>query len=287
LLRGDAIAAGESAVPSGRRQFLVSGGTLLAGFTLGAVLPGRAFAAAPAGATKDPALNRPVAVSSTDYAPTPASFAVDGLAEIGTKGSGWRAAAGDPQWITVDLQAPCRVTSVVRRAPISRAGRPPPRPRSITPGTRLSEGGRRRHRHALVAELHRRPVDPGRPRRRPELRSGHHRVGGRLRGRLFTIQVSDDGTTWSDVKAVDDNPTPLRVVVNGTPVFCRGGSWGWDELLRRMTPERMDAAMALHRDMNFIWLLPGESKDVTVSWTREIAAPAVVASAHNAPSVTV
>jgi hypothetical protein len=67
----------------------------------------------------------------------------------------------------------------------------------------------------------------------------------------FTVQVSNDGTTWTDVLAVDNSPTPLRFVVNGTPVFCRGGSWGWDELLRRMLPDRMDQAMALHRDMNF------------------------------------
>jgi hypothetical protein len=60
----------------------------------------------------DLAANRPVAVSSTDYAPTPGSFAVDGLSETGVRGSGWRAAAGDPQWISVDLQAPCTIRSV-------------------------------------------------------------------------------------------------------------------------------------------------------------------------------
>ena len=38
---------------------------------------------------------------------------MDRLSEIGAKGSGWRAAQGDPQWISVDLQAPCRVESVV------------------------------------------------------------------------------------------------------------------------------------------------------------------------------
>ena len=52
-------------------------------------------------------------VSSTDYAPTPAKFAVDGMAEVGVRGSGWRAAQGDPQWMVVDLQAPCQVSSVV------------------------------------------------------------------------------------------------------------------------------------------------------------------------------
>ncbi|HEY3871919.1 MAG TPA: discoidin domain-containing protein [Actinocrinis sp.] len=67
----------------------------------------------------------------------------------------------------------------------------------------------------------------------------------------FTVQVSNDNATWTDVIAVDNSPTPLKFVVNGVPVFCRGGSWGWDELLRRMLPDRMDAVMAMHRDMNF------------------------------------
>ena len=67
----------------------------------------------------------------------------------------------------------------------------------------------------------------------------------------FTIQVSNDGTTWTDVIAVDNTPTPLMILVNGVRVFCRGGSWGYDELLRRMPPDRMDAVVAMHRDMNF------------------------------------
>jgi hypothetical protein len=67
----------------------------------------------------------------------------------------------------------------------------------------------------------------------------------------FTVQVSDDGSTWTDVVSVDNTPDPLTVVVNGVKVFCRGGSWGWDELLRRMPDSRTDAVVAMHRDMNF------------------------------------
>jgi Exo-beta-D-glucosaminidase Ig-fold domain/F5/8 type C domain/Glycosyl hydrolases family 2 len=67
----------------------------------------------------------------------------------------------------------------------------------------------------------------------------------------FTVQVSEDGGTWTDVKKVSNAPVPLRISVNGVPVFCRGGNWGWDELLRRMVPDRMNAVMAMHRDMNF------------------------------------
>jgi hypothetical protein len=98
---------------------------LLASFGVAAALPGArpAAAAAPAAPAAsaapaagppraDLALNRPVAVSSTDYAPTPGAFAVDGLPEVGVRGSGWRAAQGDPQWIAVDLQAPCRIEAV-------------------------------------------------------------------------------------------------------------------------------------------------------------------------------
>ena len=103
-------------MPVSRRTFLSAGATLLASIGASAVLPDGAAQAATATATDpkstDLALYRPVAVSSTDYAPTPASFAVDKLAQVGVKGSGWRAAAGDPQWISVDLQAQCRVEAV-------------------------------------------------------------------------------------------------------------------------------------------------------------------------------
>jgi hypothetical protein len=67
----------------------------------------------------------------------------------------------------------------------------------------------------------------------------------------FKIQVSQDGQTWTDVASVDNAAKPLTIIVNGVKVFCRGGSWGWDELLRRMPADRMDSVVAMHRDMNF------------------------------------
>ncbi|MEU8329325.1 discoidin domain-containing protein [Micromonospora sp. NPDC048839] len=103
--------------PLSRRTFLSAGATLLASVGVTAVLPDTVAAAAPAtpaapAPATDLARNRPVAVSSTDYAPTPGGFAVDGLPQVGVRGSGWRAANGDPQWISVDLQAPCRIEAV-------------------------------------------------------------------------------------------------------------------------------------------------------------------------------
>ncbi|MFF8592437.1 discoidin domain-containing protein [Streptomyces sp. NPDC015220] len=69
--------------------------------------------------------------------------------------------------------------------------------------------------------------------------------------KTYTIQVSDDGDTWTDVTTVSNTPEPLKISVNGVRVLVRGGNWGWDELLRRMPAERMDAAVRMHRDMNF------------------------------------
>ncbi|MGW7418730.1 discoidin domain-containing protein [Streptomyces sp. NPDC054813] len=69
--------------------------------------------------------------------------------------------------------------------------------------------------------------------------------------KTFTIQVSDNGSDWRDVESVDNSTVPLKISVNGVRVFCRGGNWGWDELLRRMPATRMDAAVRMHRDMNF------------------------------------
>ncbi|MFJ6984700.1 MULTISPECIES: discoidin domain-containing protein [unclassified Streptomyces] len=69
--------------------------------------------------------------------------------------------------------------------------------------------------------------------------------------KTYVIQVSDDGESWTDVRSVSNAPDPLKIKVNGVRVLARGGNWGWDELLRRMPPERMDAAVRMHRDMNF------------------------------------
>ncbi|MEW2043849.1 discoidin domain-containing protein, partial [Streptomyces sp. NPDC005534] len=99
-----------------RRSVVLTGSTLLAGFGLGTALPGSAVAAerrgpvVAQGSESELAVYRPVTVSSTDYAPTPGEFVVDRVASPGVRGTGWRAGGGDPQWISVDLQADCKIT---------------------------------------------------------------------------------------------------------------------------------------------------------------------------------
>ncbi|WLW57284.1 discoidin domain-containing protein [Streptomyces sp. YU58] len=103
-----------------RRTVVAAGSTLLAGFGLGTVFapPADADTGTSAAGTGTPsapaeiAAYRPVRASSQDYAPTPAQFVVDALPAQGVRGTGWRAEAGDPQWIEVDLQAECRVDRV-------------------------------------------------------------------------------------------------------------------------------------------------------------------------------
>lgn len=94
-----------------RRVFLQ--GNLLAVLAFGTGPATHADLPPVAATDTDLALNRPVRVSSTDFAPTPGEFAVDGVWAVGSpRGTGWRAAAGDPQWIAVDLQAVCRVDRI-------------------------------------------------------------------------------------------------------------------------------------------------------------------------------
>ena len=116
---GNATMSSESIQPlqTSRRSVLVAGSYLLAGFGLTVAAPEGAAAATmrQASVTRtrgELAAYRPVTVSSTAYAPTPAEFVVDKVTTAGVKGTGWRAEGGDPQWVSVDLQAMCEVTSV-------------------------------------------------------------------------------------------------------------------------------------------------------------------------------
>ncbi len=43
----------------------------------------------------------------------------------------------------------------------------------------------------------------------------------------------------------------LAVVVNGVPVFAKGGNWGMDEAMKRMPRERLDTLMRLHKEANY------------------------------------
>ena len=43
----------------------------------------------------------------------------------------------------------------------------------------------------------------------------------------------------------------LSLYVNGVPIFCKGGNWGMDDALKRVSRERLEPAIRLHRDAGF------------------------------------
>jgi hypothetical protein len=82
----------------------------------------------------------------------------------------------------------------------------------------------------------------------------------------FTInaKVSDSSDTHFGIRQityeVPDSPS-LTLVVNGVKVFIRGGDWGDEDAMKRISPERMDAQIHMHAlaNMNMIRNWVGQS----------------------------
>lgn len=51
-------------------------------------------------------------------------------------------------------------------------------------------------------------------------------------------------------KIEGDNPY-LTIMVNGVPVFCKGGNWGMDDAMKRVSRERLEPYFKLHKDANY------------------------------------
>ena len=66
--------------------------------------------------------------------------------------------------------------------------------------------------------------------------------------------ASDAKTVSFGVRTIDYFPKDnknLTLIVNGTPVFAKGGNWGMDEAMKRSPRSRLEAQMRLHRDANY------------------------------------
>jgi hypothetical protein len=69
--------------------------------------------------------------------------------------------------------------------------------------------------------------------------------------RLPTLNKNAD---LSGLKEIDqDDPVgPFLVIkVNGVRIFCRGGNWGMDDGMKRVSRERLEPYFKLHKDANF------------------------------------
>lgn len=53
-------------------------------------------------------------------------------------------------------------------------------------------------------------------------------------------------------KGITPGSSPYLVIhVNGRPIYCRGGNWGLDEAMKRVSRERMEPFFRLHKDAGF------------------------------------
>lgn len=59
-----------------------------------------------------------------------------------------------------------------------------------------------------------------------------------------------DPSLLTSIDENSQNPF-LTIKVNGIPVFCKGGNWGMDDGMKRVSRERLEAYFRLHRDANF------------------------------------
>ena len=67
---------------------------------------------------------------------------------------------------------------------------------------------------------------------------------------LPQISASADSSLFTSINKNSDNPF-LVIKVNGVPVFCKGGNWGMDDAMKRVSRERLEPYFKLHREANF------------------------------------
>lgn len=71
--------------------------------------------------------------------------------------------------------------------------------------------------------------------------------------RLVCIPTIPGGLSHEGITELIDSPTaPFMIVkVNGEPIMCKGGNWGMDDAMKRVSKERMEPYFKLQRDQNF------------------------------------
>lgn len=64
------------------------------------------------------------------------------------------------------------------------------------------------------------------------------------------LAASADTALLTSIDRASKNPF-LVIKVNGVPVFCRGGNWGMDDAMKRVSRNRLEPYFRLQRDANF------------------------------------
>jgi hypothetical protein len=68
----------------------------------------------------------------------------------------------------------------------------------------------------------------------------------------WVASLAPGGESSAAIRAIDDPETApyLVIKVNGVRIACRGGNWGMDDLLKRVSRERLEPYFRLHHDAN-------------------------------------
>ncbi len=67
---------------------------------------------------------------------------------------------------------------------------------------------------------------------------------------LPKLADSADASQLTSLDKNSDNPF-LTIKVNGVPVFCKGGNWGMDDAMKRVSRDRLEPNFRLHKEANF------------------------------------
>lgn len=83
--------------------------------------------------------------------------------------------------------------------------------------------------------------------------------------RVWIPSIKQDASMVSLSALPDSTLSPFMVMrVNGQRIYCRGGNWGMDDAMKRVSRERLEPYFKLHRDANFTMIR---------NWTGESTEP--------------
>ncbi len=61
-----------------------------------------------------------------------------------------------------------------------------------------------------------------------------------------------EGVDTSIFQTISQSNNPFLVIkVNGQPVFCRGGNWGMDDAMKKVSREQLEPSFRLHKEANY------------------------------------
>jgi hypothetical protein len=85
-----------------------------------------------------------------------------------------------------------------------------------------------------------------------------------FKDKIYIPTLRDDVAS-AEIDQLPDSTNPFLVIrVNGKPIYCKGGNWGLDDAMKKISRENLEPAFRLHREANF---------NMIRNWTGESTEP--------------